>query len=142
MGISYIVINFSFISDNYFFFFLSSDLKFQQSVSFLIFWGVLSVNLPIHLFVFPSFFNIYANLNTVLFFSSNECLDPGKTALRKIVQSKSIARIWKYMHHNLADVNDRLILKIAGSISEKAETVGILLFSKYFIDILLYFNYF
>lgn len=40
------------------------------------------------------------------------------------------------MHHNLGDVNDRLILKIAGSISEKAETVGILLFSEYFIDIL------
>lgn len=83
MGISYIVINFSFISDIYFFFFLSSDLKFQQSVSFLIFWGVLSVNLPIHLFVFPSFFNIYANLNTVLFFSSNECLDRSKNGIKE-----------------------------------------------------------
>lgn len=45
------------------------------------------------------------------------------------------------MHHDLSDVTVRLILKIAGFISEKAETVGILLhvFSKYYIDI--FFNF-
>lgn len=46
------------------------------------------------------------------------------------------------MHHNLSDVNDRLILKIAGFISEKAETVGILLFSKYYINIFFNFDFF
>lgn len=63
--------------------FLSSDLKTQQSVSFLIFWVVLSVNLSIHLFVFPSFLNINANLNTVLFFFSNECLDRSKNGIKE-----------------------------------------------------------
>lgn len=46
------------------------------------------------------------------------------------------------MHHNLSDVTVRLILKIAGFISEKAETVGILLFSKYYINIFFNFDFF